>query len=625
MPKITALPAAGALTGAELLAGVQGGVTSQMDLDGVWATPLAATAVVAAEVAALSGISAPEWTVITDADDIDFNAGMQALELGANWAPDFLNVPLDPTPGQVTLFVNVTGTQVITWPPGTIWMTAAPTPTDGEWFLVEFATRTGRTLAWNLGSGTEPPPFPESPTPLWNAFGWYLNYEAALIEGVADGATVEQWREPKRGWHLDMPVGANRPTFRAAYANLNGRAAVEGDGTTSYIRRYGLTLAQPYSLAAIISTDQADAVALVVGTGVTSDARGLGQTNVGSGRWSMFASNTNSIGGQPTISTPHLLEAYNDGTSSYLKIDGVLISNATDPGNAALDQITMFAGYDGTLAGFFDGAVASLGVYEGDHGTDPGWAAARAEIVTYFGIDYAAQPGTATPSANIPWTGDYNADSSGVADGATVEPFWRDDSGNGRALWQDDPTQRPTLVAASAPLNNQPAFDFTGGQVFMRRLSSLLSDPWSVLFVVVPDNVDSTQRIIGTNEASSGRGVGFITTTTGAFSASLGGSGALTAPSTISNGTAYLVEFFSNGASSQMWVNGTSVAGPASAGSSPTPNFLSLGAGVTTSSPGAQYDGRLACAKFLVGSNHRLHANYAAEIAALKSKYGFVY
>lgn len=308
-------------------------------------------------------------------------------------------------------------------------------------------------------------------------------------------------------------------------------------------------------------------------------------------------------------------------------VDGIPVVRGIDPGNAALDQITFFAGFDGTAAGFWDGAIAAVGVYEGNHQDDADWAAVRAEIVSYYGITYTDTPSGSNPSANIAWTADYNADSSAAANGAAVGAVWRDDSGNGRHAWQDVASARPLMVSSVAALNNQKAFDFDGtNDFFFRRRTTALTAPWSCLLVIVADAVDSTQRIIGTSDASSARGVGFGTGGSGQFAASLGGTGSLTsASSSAVNGTAYLIEFYSNGASSQMWVNGTSVAGPATAGSTPTVNIISLGAGMSASVGSDFYNGRIATAKFLDGSNHRDHVNYAAEIAAIKSKYGFVY
>lgn len=566
------------------------------------------------------GVAAEEWTDITVTDDIDFNSSMLKLVMSTNWSPQFINIPTYPDVGQVTLFVELTGSASITWMDDVIWLTALPAPVNGEWFIVEFLTINGRVCASLIGSGNDADPFPESVTPSWRAFDWLANWEAVNTNGI-DGDQVFKVRDAANNYDLLMPVSGSRPLYRAAHSKMNGLPALEFDGTDDFMRAYGMTIAQPFSIVAVIQTDQADYVSNFLGINSSTTDRGIGTTNTSSGQWKAYASATGNQGGQPVVDTRYLIEAYYNGTSSYLYVNGHLITSGVTPGTAGFDQFVMGAGWAGTPGNFWDGSIALMAIYEGEIRSASGWGTVRDDIIADYDITYTAAPVVSSPST-FGWSIDLNADSSAASNGANVEGVWRDDSGNGLHVYQDYVNYRPLKIASLAAVNNQAVFDFNGSSMFMvHRQLSTVTAPWSALVVFVPDLADSGGRLVGTSDASSARGFGQSSTSTGRFQMALGGSGSLESGSPVA-GTAYLMEVYSNGSSSYIKVNGTTLI-TGSAGATPAVNMVCIGAGLTTATPGSYFDGKIATVKFFVGGNHVDHTGWATEYATIKTKYGF--
>lgn len=568
-----------------------------------------------------SGVSAA-WEDITTAEDIDFASRMQAIGVATNWSPELVNVPTYPNVGEISLFAEVSGSPTITWPPELIWLTAEPVPTNGEWFLVEILSKNGRIFAAEIGSGDDADPLVDSPVPLMHVIDWFALMEASAASPVGDGSGVSKLYEPDQFLHLEQPIPGAQPLYRASYANLNNRAALEFDGTDDYLRAHTLSLAQPFSVVAVFSTDVVDYLGTVLGWETTSSARGLSIRDTGGGVFASLISALDNYGGVPEANKAYLLEAFNDGTNSYIKINGLTVVTGIDPGTSgAVNQLVLGAGYTSSAANFFNGAISLVALYDGHHALEAGWEAARAQLVSYYNIDYLDSP---TPPApySFPYWGFWRADSSAVANGATVERYWRDDSGNGRDLMQDHPSLRPTKVSASAPLNGQPAFNFNGTTQYMyRKAISGVGPIFSMWVVLEADVVDTSNRIIGLAHNSGSRGLGNSTTGTGTFQAAIGGTGALSG-GTPAVSTGYFVELIVNGASSILAVNGVTVAGPASPGNSPDINAIIAGGGLASGSGGSLYDGRIAAFAIYNSGSHRDHAGWAAERAAIQAKYG---
>ena len=466
---------------------------------------------------------------------------------------------------------------------------------------------------------------PDSLYPLWNAIPWYANYEPNAVADPTDGALVEHWREAIGFGGLDalMPVEASRPVYRATDSKLNGQPAVEFDGVDDYLRASLASLPQSFTVVFVCTTDQADYVASAVGLNGGSANRAVGFDTGGTGTYKAYMAATGNSGGQPVVDRKVLIEAYYNTTSSWLKVNGVTVTQNISTGAGSVEQLVMGANHDGTASGFFDGHLGVVGVFMGDLSAYTDWSAARAEICTAYGITYET-PGTAA-GQTFDWSVNLNADSSPASDGAAAGGIWTDDSGNGRHLYQDNPSQQALKVSSVAAINNQPAFDFVPGSLnyyFRRRLSGWLTTTFSMLAVVVLDNADYAGAIISMNDVSAGRYFGQNATSTGRWYASIGGTGSLEG-GTPATATAYLVEVIAAAGSSTFYVNGTAVAGPAAIGTL-SPNVLAVGAALNPS-PSVFMDGRIATVKVFAGGSHRDASGWSTELAAIKTKYGFTY
>ncbi len=567
------------------------------------------------------GGEAPDWVELTTADDIDFNAPMQSLAFSGAWAPEFINEPIYPEVGQITLFLEATGSATVTWPVNGIALNVLPTAlADGEWSLIEIFTRNGRIFLAEIGSGDEPDPFPDSLYPLWRDMGWWANYEANQVYDITDGAEVEFWHDASGNrLHLVSPLVGSKPIFHEADAKLNNEPAVEFDGVDDFLRAYGTTLGLPFSIVLVCTTDTTDYDACVMGVSLGSANRGVGFENEGTGAYKAYTSSTGNYGGQPIVDKRCLIEAYYNGASSYLKVNGIVVARSITPGTAGFDQVVLGANYDGSVTGPFNGHLALAGVYSGEIETDGAWAAARAEICTAFDITYSTP--AASAGQTFAWTANWNADSFGASNGTTVEGIWTDDSGNGHHLYQDNEAWRPTMISSYATLNNQKTLDFVPGSShhFYRRIDATLTTVFSVLAVVTLDNADYVGTILDTADSGGGGYMGQSATSTGRFYGAIGGTGTLEG-GTPATDTAYVIEWIVNGSSSILAVNGSTIAGPASSGTT-TPNILSIGAALSSASPYNFMDGKIATVKVFAGGSHRDASGWATEKTAIETKY----
>jgi hypothetical protein len=437
-----------------------------------------------------------------------------------------------------------------------------------------------------------------------------------------DGTLVSKWRNQAPGF-VDalMPLELPKPTYREVDAKLNNQPGVEF-GATHFLRAPNLSLPQPFSVALVASCDQVDVIAQALGLNSVSATRGAGFGNISAGQYSIYMGSGGNAGGTPVVDQRFLMEAHFNGVSSYLRVNGAVISTGIDVGTASVDQLVLGANWaGGTIQGGFDGHLGVVGVYSGDLDDEPDWSAARAEICTAFNIPYAA-PGTPA-GQTFDWSVNLNAGSSPASNGAPAGAVWTDDSGNDHHVYQENPSREPTKVSTVALLNNQPAFDFVPGssQHYFFRKVDWLTTTFSVLTVVVLDAADYLGMIVGTHDSSVARGMGQSNTSTGRWYGALGGTGILEAGSPAS-GTAYVVEWIVNGSNSIIAVNGATVAGPAATGTV-APNCLFVGAGYDTGLGASRFmDGRIATLKIFAGGSHRDDAGWAAEKAALISQYG---
>jgi len=150
---------------------------------------------------------------------------------------------------------------------------------------------------------------------------------------------------------------------------------------------------------------------------------------------------------------------------------------------------------------------------------------------------------------------------------------------------------QPTYRGSVAALNNRPAVDFDGTDDRLEITAGVsLAQPFSVVWIGVPDTVAANRRIAGLNSAGTGQAVGL--TSTPNWSAQMG-SAALTGGTPVAD-TAYMARFLLNNASSVIAVNGSAVATGTVNGTLAVDQII-LGAGRTAPSTYAQFqDGKTA-------------------------------
>lgn len=204
----------------------------------------------------------------------------------------------------------------------------------------------------------------------------------------ADGGVVDQWDDGSgNALHLTASTTA-RPTYRATYAGLNSRPALEFDGSANVLVSANVTIAQPYSLIVIAKAD-ANTSTGVMGrsTGGSTPVLTMHSSTSSKARFSAGAAidAPNSLG-----STKGLLVAFASGASSAIEANGqATAANAGANGWTGSFAVSV-GGTSGTA--FFDGAVSFAAIYTagtGDVRAAAGWAGFEAWAALHYGLTIA--------------------------------------------------------------------------------------------------------------------------------------------------------------------------------------------------------------------------------------------
>lgn len=152
----------------------------------------------------------------------------------------------------------------------------------------------------------------------------------------ADGGAVSTWRDAgTRALAAVQATGANQPLYRAAYANLNSKPAVEFDGINDILTSAtGTAVSQPYDVVCVAYLGSVTLSGVVACSVNSTNDRCIGWAGLGTWR-SGFGTATASAGNATT--GKHFFHAGANGASSVLDVDGsnvISASAGTDQWNA---------------------------------------------------------------------------------------------------------------------------------------------------------------------------------------------------------------------------------------------------------------------------------------------------
>lgn len=234
----------------------------------------------------------------------------------------------------------------------------------------------------------------------WKCAAWAAD---PLWSNPGDGADVVTWRDGSgNGYNFGNTTAANRPSFVAADAGLNYRAAVNFSGASDALgtASFGADVSEPFTMLAIgRQTVAASNTWTMTGHNSTGTAwqtcAAIGMRASGTNRWCIERSN-------PQLSTAvadtnnHLFRATATNSTNYkLYLDETLTINAAAAGTycpAALCLGAYHQDIDPSLAlsnGWGKPVLAFAGLYLGDITANALWPAFKAWARTYYGLTIA--------------------------------------------------------------------------------------------------------------------------------------------------------------------------------------------------------------------------------------------
>ena len=175
-----------------------------------------------------------------------------------------------------------------------------------------------------------------------------------------DGAAVTSWRNAgTSAANATQSTGANQPTYRAAYTNLNGKPAVDFDGGDGLIST-SASITQPNHVVVVGWCDPAGSGANRTLTDGSSNARHiLRNTGTVTGTVFMNGSTAQTIAGAGRDG-PFILCGLFNGATSKCRMNG---TDYTVPGTVGTWPLAnLRVGFDTASTNAFIGAIAFVGV-----------------------------------------------------------------------------------------------------------------------------------------------------------------------------------------------------------------------------------------------------------------------
>ena len=175
----------------------------------------------------------------------------------------------------------------------------------------------------------------------------------------ADGAAVSSWRNAgSNGTALTEGTGSAQPIYRASFAGLNSKPAVECTGTQTIRTTAGGVLSQPVTIVAVGKFTSTAGRTLVSGT-FGNPMRVATATNT----WRLYEGGA-TIDGGTADTNEHLFIVTYDGASSQYEIDGA-VAHSGNPGTTGMEGLTLFSTEAASPGTQNTGVLAFVGVLDG--------------------------------------------------------------------------------------------------------------------------------------------------------------------------------------------------------------------------------------------------------------------
>ncbi len=199
----------------------------------------------------------------------------------------------------------------------------------------------------------------------------------------ADGGAVSQWDDGSgNARHVSQGTGTARPTYRASVAALNGKPAVQWDGTSDVLSSSTFTaVTQPWSWVIVADATGAAAVRRAVSNnGGTSWVRRDVTTDdltVNPG--------TSNVTAAGTLTGAHLLIGVGNGASSAAILDGT----STTGGSGTATWTIVHLGASSAATEVWAGHIAFAGLYSGDITGNAKYADLKTWVAAHYGFAVA--------------------------------------------------------------------------------------------------------------------------------------------------------------------------------------------------------------------------------------------
>lgn len=218
------------------------------------------------------------------------------------------------------------------------------------------------------------------PTTTWHSvFPWSYSWVA---DDLATGS-VASWVDGQAGKTLGQANGAYQPV-KAATSGANGQPGVTFDGVHDYLQSSSgaISVSQPNTVILILATSNtAPTQQITDGDGSTGDRQFVALI---SGKYRMWAGTIADSAAGLVDTSPHTIDAYFNGASSAMHVDGVsrIIAAA---GSQGLAGFTVGARYDGATTPFV-GVISAVGIVSGDARTSAAFGALQAFVASKWGL-----------------------------------------------------------------------------------------------------------------------------------------------------------------------------------------------------------------------------------------------
>lgn len=217
----------------------------------------------------------------------------------------------------------------------------------------------------------------------WHSLFWA---EGPAFEALSysEGATLTSW--PNETAEVDATSVLSTPNYTASYTDLNNQPAVVITATEG-LQTGSFTSAPSYaSGVSIVVVGRVGTAPAIIVDGIAASNRNAIFTSTGN-VWAVFAGTT--VTGSASNTDPHLFVGRFDGSTGTetLSVDGTSAASGAG-GVQTLTGLSIGRQWSSTSTGV-NGAVALVGIYEGDVTSDPLWSGFYSWVSSHYGVTLA--------------------------------------------------------------------------------------------------------------------------------------------------------------------------------------------------------------------------------------------